>query len=329
MKCSVEVITNKPVPVLQIEQLDGDIFYIPNGYITQINNDWHLLKIAYPGEELEIQDIKIDGVSIENILYTGYIVDAQGIVHQPATRLWSPETYYCIWIHPNFGIWHNRMFTEIAQGDFGSNLHKKYLFTVDRPLMIDGNYPTNVQGFFAKGDGPHYWKLNDETTPYQLLNFDVSHKTLQAINQLSQEFEQKHFSDEWTYKTFPIKTALATPQSLDIVKNPVVKKLLEDCGYKKILNFSILDLEPKSYIKVHLDDFTQSDVYQHIKGATKLYLSYNLNDEFDTNGLYFKLGDAGLLPLDKPLLVNTHKYVHTLINNSEYKRRAFIAYGTF
>lgn len=327
MKVTVDVITDNPISVLQLEQLNGEVFHIPNGYVAEVGNDWHLLKIKYPGNTTEIQDILIDGVSIQNIIYTGYVVDNNGDLHQPATTLW--EGTYCIWIHPNLGLWHNRMFTEIAQGDFGKNLLKEYLFTVDRPLTINRDYPTDVQSFFAKADGPHYWKTNDESTPYRVLDFEVSHDTLNAINEIYNDYEQQKFSDEWTYKTFPVKTALATPQPMSIVENSLVRKLLEDCGYKKILNFSILDLEPKSSIKVHLDDFTLTDVYEHIRGATKLYLSYNLNDDFDTKDLYFKLGDAGLLPLDKPMLVNTHKYVHTLINDSKHRRRAFIAYGTF
>jgi hypothetical protein len=52
-----------------------------------------------------------------------------------------------------------------------------------------------------------------------------------------------------------------------------------------------------------------------IAGCKKFY--WNLTD---TTDIYFKLGEAGLIPIEYPLMINTAMHVHSLINDSDITR---------
>ena len=144
----------------------------------------------------------------------------------------------------------------------------------------------------------------------------------ETLNGLPFPYKIKGDSGNWRIRDVPITTANADPMPLECIPFQHLQNFLQAVGYKKILSFSILELDPKSCIPTHIDDHPTSKNLSYITGAKKLYFSYNI-----CKNIYFKLGDAGILPLENPILINTAKHVHAVVNNSNAVRKVLMVYG--
>ena len=85
---------------------------------------------------------------------------------------------------------------------------------------------------------------------------------------------------------------------------------------------AIQTLHVNTGISIHRDDHFKRQCYPWTSGAVKFY--WNITD---SENIYFKLGMAGLIPLEKPLFINTVEHVHTVINQSDKKRTVIHMYG--
>ena len=105
------------------------------------------------------------------------------------------------------------------------------------------------------------------------------------------------------------------------IENSYLQTLCRKIGYKKIQNIFLSKLDPYGSIDIHIDDHISKP---ELKGCGKFY--YQLSS---TDGTYFKLGQSGLLPLDKPLLINTNNHTHAVANDSAQSRMVCYMYGQF
>ena len=295
---------------------------------------WFKLSLKGATEStVEVIDITIDSESIEHAIYTGYAVTESGDILQPCTAF-NKTLEFSIWLHTNLGDFFPRLYSQIRNGDYGTNLFHKYLFTVDKPLELDNNYPLSIKTFFKRATGPHWWHHNSDDLPYQLLDIELDQELQTSIAQLEHYMQTetldgipfvrktKGQNKNWRQLSSPVLTSQADAMPLESIHSEYLQSLLYKIGYRKILSFSILELDPKSYIEIHIDDYYSSKNYKYLVGAKKFYVSFNVQDK-----IYFKLGDAGILPLDKPLLINSLKHVHSVVNDSNQIRKAFMVYG--
>ena len=303
-------LTHKKINISQIDNID-----IPHG--------WYEICVEYSGQKTEIQDILINDTSIEHIIYTGYYTDGNGTIHQPCTAVWDEGGVFSIWIHTEIGLLYQTIVDQIRNGDYGTNLFEKYMLTVDRPLKINNHWDQKLTSFFQHANGPCWWYLNNDYTPWKKLalpTFD----TVQLINDLNEwlpHYEERN-NGAWCIRQLkPGASDLPFVDWKDIPDNNI-KKLVTSIGYKRLIDISVQTLKPGASIEIHRDDHYRRKAYPYMKGCKKFYWACQ-----DAEGVYFKLGKSGLLPLDHPLLINALEHTHAVIHQGSKTRTSILAYG--
>jgi|TARA_B110000483_G_scaffold181849_1_gene215030 hypothetical protein len=305
--------------------LSGNRLYFKTDEQFVAREGWYELNLPFTGEKTNITDIKINDESILHTIYTAYYTT--GIDrHQPATGMWNDGGVLKLWLHTNIGIFFERVFSDIDSGDFGADLNEKYVFTVDRPLTLQKKFPRSIKDFFAHGDGPHWWKLGTDFTPYRIL--DTSPPPQETIIEELHKiciYDKKAFDGVMDLKTICKNKADLPFKHVDWENAPHLRKLLlEQIGYNNIIDISMQTLAPNSCIALHRDDHYKREKYPLIRGCKKMY--WPLGGDWSKN--YFKLGKSGVVPFNnKPHLINTIEHVHTAVNESDNPRIVLIVYG--
>jgi len=309
----IDIVATEPVEFLLFD-LDAN-----QTLENKVQDGWYQIHVPYTNKKIEIQDIKIDGVSISHILYTGYTEDKTGKKIQ-TTAVWEHDHVFKIWIHTNIGVLFDRMFRQIQNGDFGKNLFEKYVLTVSRPQVLSSKFNAKLKNFFGFGDGPNWWRLDSEAEPYKVLSYvDIDPQHL--LNQLQNicKYDDVFNSEGYIKCLYPAGNEQFT--KVTDIENAYLQTLCRKIGYKKIQNVFLSKLEPYGFIDIHIDDHIAKP---ELKGCRKFY--YQLSS---IDGTYFKLGQSGLLPLDKPLLINTNNHTHAVANDSAQSRMVCYMYGQF
>ena len=293
----------------------------------EIDDGGYELNLPYSGQKTKIKDIKINNESIVEAIWTGTYTDGKGNRHQPAAALWDEGGVIKLWIHTNLGTLLDRVFTEIDHEDFGKDIGNKYIFTVDRPCVLKNNFSESIKTYMATGDGPHWWKVDSDYTPYQHLDIETPpvDKIIAEIEKISVREIKGSFNGVMDIKTnSPGKSDLPFLE-VNWGDAPLLKELLIDkVGYRNILSISLQTLHPYKNLMLHRDDHYKREKYPIIRGCKKFY--WPLTGDLENN--YFKLGKAGVLPTkDRPYLINTLEHTHTAVNDSGQSRSVLIVYG--
>ena len=98
---------------------------------------------------------------------------------------------------------------------------------------------------------------------------------------------------------------------------------MQQFGFTDVLQMQYVELQPNSVIPVHRDDFTYQDGKNIIDGPTQLYCVLSGNSE----DIKFKFKNAGLIDVSKPVFVNNHRFVHSLVYTGDTPRGVLLAYG--
>jgi len=326
----IEVKTTFPITNYWLESLGGQRIDFVMGEEIDIPDDWYQLNIPYTGKKNDIKEIILDDVNIDEQIYTGYYVDGHGNTHQPGGAIWDEGGCFKIWLHSKIGVFVERIMRCLEAGEYGSDLSKKYLFTVDRPKIIDKSFPREIQSFFSHGEGPYWWDKSKPDVPYRVvdnLNFDKS-AVLEEAERLcvvGKESESGGEYGKFTIVSTNAKCNLDLPYAdFDPVKFPVLQKLFDAIGLEKLMTMHLSTLEPGGNFTVHRDRGYFRDGYKYLTGCKIFY--WNITDDRDT---FFKFGRCGLLPTDKPLFVNTLAHVHSSINQSDSDRKVIMITGKY
>jgi len=289
---------------------------------------WFLLTVEFESEKINIDDIMINGESIKHCIYTGVFQTDNGERHF-APSLWEPGKW-TIWLHPNVGHYLQSMFTQINNGDYGKNLDELYLHTVDMPTIIDDKYPKHIKDYFAKGYGPRWWhRKNIKDLPYKVLHGDFDsldrEKILCETKQLPHKME---YRQGWNAISLKKRDDIGLPMvDYADLQMPETEKMLRLVGYKSVLNVNWIGLDPYHSLPMHRDDIQnikQMDEQESnlFTGCVRFYWNIKKNDKFK-----FKMGEVGILPTDKPLLINPTRYAHCVVNDSNELRESIQAWG--
>ena len=321
MKLSIK--SNKKLQKFYLEDLQKQKHNVALDAEIALPDGWYELNVCYVDTKINISDILINDISIKHILYTGYYIDSQGKIHQPATAVWDRNGCFKIWLHTNIGVLFQRTYDSIRNGDYGKNLFEKYVLTVDRPIEISHRFDSDIQSFFATGDGPNWWPKNNDKTPWlpvelQDINrdklLDELHKVL-PFEVTKKDGRTRKGLKETYMPTLPFV-------EIDSLNSDLVKKFLKQIGYKRIIDIGVQTLQPGKSIQIHRDDHYDSDAYPYIRGCKKFYWSIK-----NSENVFFKLGKSGLLPLEKPLLTNTIEHSHSVVHQGNKPRIAILIYG--
>lgn len=326
MLTKIEVKADIELDFLKIHTLDNKkTFAVKNKECINLENDWHLLEIEYAGQKNDFTDITINNYSIGNLIYTGYFEDNTGKIFQPATCVFSPGSFK-LWFHPNLGYMKGEMWRQIYNGDFGKNLFETYLFTVDRPMEIPSYFPNDIKEFFAHGAGPRWWNKNTDHVPYQVLeNNDQIQKFIHPlVDSCKNKLLENDDSKGWQVLNYDHRVAgKHEPLVLSDESFNGTGQYFQSIGWNRIYQLMNTLLEGNGHIQIHIDDKHYEKNKDQLKGLSKFYYAYENHEN-----VYFKMHGVGLVPIDKPLLLNTSMFVHSLINVGEQTKKTLMVYGS-
>jgi len=301
-----------------------------------LETGWYNLIIEYTGEKIDIEDILINGESLSHYIYTGFFTEkSTGKRFQPANSLWT-EGEYSIWIHTEIGHMIQTYCTSIRNGDYGKNLFDDYLFTVDKNLEISTEWPEIIKSYFRYGNGPRWWKKDTKKTPYEVCEKELlqdidKNKVLSEIKlDCHTKFEYKMLTKVGVANTekmygLGIRRSSAYPYiDIDSLKSSLLKTIIRRLGFKELLNITLQTALPGQSFVPHIDDHYKRDCRDDIEGP--VVFLWNLATV--TKDHYFKLGSAGVLPLEHGLFFNQFYFDHGTINDSkEHDRPLLIIHG--
>jgi hypothetical protein len=302
----IEIITKDPIE--DISYIDLDRTFTKVGEKFEIEHKWIKLKIKT--DRRNIQDIKINNESILHILNSGQQID----------------DFYEIWLHGDLSVLMERVFMCIAQDDLlrWTKLNRKYLKTESYNDIAPYWAKRSVRNFFARGAGPYWWSYEKKKSiPFKTLDsveFDKN-KLLESLD------EDLTFNDIKFYGNAKCKSLKPKPTlplvDVDTLKNKTLADFMRQVGFKKVLQIQYVEMDPRSFLNVHKDDFTYEDGLPYMEGASQLYCVL----KGDTDKIKFKFARAGLIDISKPVLINNCEFVHSLVYDGASARGVLLAYG--
>ncbi len=302
----IHITTKDPIEFATVVSLDKKerLAWI-NFSTLEIDDKWY--KIIIPCNRQNITDIKIGGESIQHRLNAGKNTDRG----------------YEIWLHGNLAEYFSRISKCIAQDDLlrFKDLDKNYLLTESWNESVAGDFiPQSVIQFFSKGEGPHWYHRTD----WHNLPFVEYQDEVQKDFDLDEDlkFVDTKFYGQGKCKSLQRQPILPTIKT-DQIKNIKLRDTMQNFGFTDILQMQYVELQPNSVIPVHRDDFTYEDGKSIIDGPTQLYflLSGNATD------VKFKFKNVGLIDVSRPIFINNHRFVHSLVYTGSKPRGVLLAYG--
>ncbi len=298
----VQIFTKTDAKV-ECKNLDGETITQSNIFIMP--ESWHKIKISLPRQH--ISDITIHNESIQHCLNAGV----------------NTDNGYEIWLHGNPAVYFSRIAQCIALDDLlrFKDLRSRYLVTESWNEKVEGDFiPSSVKKFFAMGDGPHWYHKDDfYNLPY--VEYEGEVNTNFGIDE-DLTFRDKKFYGAGNCQSLQPHPVLPTIKT-DQIKNQKLRETMQQFGFTDILQMQYVELQPNSALPVHRDDFTYQDGKSIIDGPTQLYCVLS----GDVENIKFKFKDVGLIKVDKPIFINNHRFVHSLVYTGTQPRGVFLAYG--
>jgi len=328
----IDVLSNKPLQTFYLKDLlDNRINFDINKEFN-IPTGWYNLIIEYTGDSTSVDDIIINGQTIGYYIYTGFFTDKEKRKIQPGTVLYD-EGFYSIWIHTEIGMMIQTLEEQIPRKNFGTNLFNNFLLTVDKPAMLPSGYPEIIKSYFRIGNGPRWWKKNNIITPYEVMSpellSDINQtKLLDQVDKICAIHTESSFHNAKS-NTPRIGTKQKMLQNSYLpfveIEDLAGYELQETCkrvGFNRILNIGLQVQYPGESFAPHVDSHDELETKKHVQGPCSFLWDLSENK----TGHYYKLSQAGLVPLEHGVFFNEN-YSHSSYNDSNEPRPLLIIHG--
>ena len=302
----IEVITKENVEDISFIDLDKKLTKV--GKKFALDNKW--IKLRLRTSRTNIQDIKINNESILHILNSGQQINE----------------YYEIWLHGDLSALMERVFMCIAQDDLlrWTKLNRKYLKTESYNDIAPYWAKHSVRNFFNRGAGPYWWSYaNKKSVPFKNLDsfeFDKN-RLLESLDE-DLTYKDLKFYGNANCKSLKPKPTLPLVD-VKSLKNKILADFMTKVGFTKVLQIQYVEMDPRSFLNLHKDDFTYLDGLPYMEGASQLYCVL----KGDTDKIQFKFARAGLVDVSKPVFINNCEFVHSLVYDGKSTRGVLLAYG--
>lgn len=344
---SIKIITKDQIKNNSLEvSISGfQTNYIINENTVEINENiehgFNLLSIKSQ-HTLDIIDVKIDGNSIRNYLYLCFI-DEKGKKTQPSTFISnSNQLWFLPLIYP-YSSWISFILKHIPNGYYGNDLFKDFHFFFPERIKIKNTFNKVISDYFyydntytiidKKQAGNWY---DGSALPYQHLQFEydkiaITNEIKQNINDLKfdvdapsqNKINREEFGnyEQWAV-CYLIKNSESNKNLSIYEKSQSFKHLkhlydfINRLPIANLNNFMIAVLPPNSFIYPHTD--SANKMFQP-KGIASMY--FNLEK---VDGVFYKLGNVGLVPNNNGVLLNNKKYAHAVVNQGDKSRYVLI-----
>lgn len=284
--------------------------------------------------KLEILQVFVNDCSLRKMLYLGWIENSNHQRFQPGTVIWEVgQTWHLPFGYP-VSYWLELVETKFPNGVLGKDLNELYRIYYPDSVIVDSDrFPKIVTDFFSHNFNftvipketatveqiPYMWYK--KSIPHELLGLvgqevikNINNSTAEPDKQRSQnqkEFGNK-FDPNWN-AVFLYKCGKKLPITDDY---PCVQSMIDllelDCW-----TVFIGILPPGDFIYPHVDDTNNSNPeYLNYLGCTQLYVPLMWPE-----GNFIKFAGVGILPMkDKPLVINTDHFTHSVVNTSDQSR---------
>lgn len=294
----------------------------------------HVLRIQQLDNEsrLEILNVKINGVSVRQTLYFGWI-EQEDKKLQPATVLWEKTQ---IWVFPFLNPvshWIGLLSEKLYLNSFGKNLFDLYKIYIPESIEINNKYPKGLQDFFKYNFNCTIVPKDcyqSKDIPFELYDIDID--TASVYNEIYQNLSYlKSISDTYYQYDYNIleDSSLNTDNcwfntklfrnidgenfyKVEIDKLPLTYNFVNSLAidYSKI---AITVLPPGGYLYPHVDRRPENAPEKY-KGCKELYIPLNY-----PKGAAIKLQNVGILP-NTPVVMNNQYFAHAVVNDSNQTR---------
>lgn len=322
---NISVISSLPIKQFYLESLDGTRQCVSNHSNVDLEHGWYLLTIHFYGLEVDIQSLFLDHESVGPSLYTGWYETSDGVKHQPCQTSFKPGKW-CIWIHSNFGYMKHILHQCLNSFDLGKNLFEEYFFTVDRSVSFSkkAKVRPSVASYFAHGFGPRWWK---HQLPYEVLDLDLPENIVEFAEEVTASIPNcvtgSRFDGAVTSRRMQNETTELYDTS--IIQHDQFRSLVESAGYHKIFYLNVAEMAPYTDINIHKDIPNSPEHQQQDQLLTRMYIT--CATQYD--GLYFKMGEAGLVPVDKAVRIYPCDHTHAVVNDTPFSRKVIMVQGLY
>lgn len=320
----------------------SDVQFVIDNNKININDNCdigiHTLRIQLldVGSRLEIQDVKINSVSVRQTLYFGWIEQNKEKL-QPATVLWDTNQVWTLPFLNPVSHWIGLLGEKLEHNVLGKNLFDLYRIHIPESIEISSKYPQGLRDFFKYDFDcvivPRQ-QCRSQDIPFETFDLAVD------ISSLYQEIYQNlEFLKTVADKYIQVEYNLLDDPGVDLENIWFNVKILKDrygqktCKVNKDtlpLTYGFVDslgidyyqititvLPPGGYLYPHIDRRPESDPEEY-KGCKDLYIPLNY-----PAGAAIKFRSAGV-PLQGPIITNPQYFSHAVVNDSDQTRIVLI-----
>jgi len=333
----IDIVANKPLGEYYLVDLNDNRIDFDIKKNLNIADGWYKLVIKYPGSKLKIEDILVNGETLNRLIWTGWFVEERtGNKVQPSLTLYT-KGHWEIWLNTNMGVMWQQLLESVVDTDFGTNLFEKYMHTVDKPIDIGEDYPAIIKGFFSHGSGPMWWRKNSVVTPFEsfdenfLADIDRNkiHEEMKAMCEFNRDSKKFAFPAKGQsikggrrcYRKGPYTTDEPLTKIADL-PGAELQKLCNRLGFTGLLTVTLQTQYPGETFAPHVDVHSEQSTKEHMQGPCSFIL--DLAD--DTTGHHFKVGKSGCIPVKNGTFFNFN-YAHATYNESNNIRPLCILNG--
>jgi len=318
------------------------------------NFGFYLLEISVispvDSTKIEIIDAILDGVSFRQTLCLAFGKDTLGKRYQTRVLDQHTQKIHIPFINP-ISQWISSCAEKIPRYEiFDHTLYDNYQIYYPESVDVPEKFPKIIRDFFKHDFSFHAHprlieEYYDPRVPYAPINIEHLYDERLLAKELLDQFEyikgisrepgqniynsvdasrKIHWSVIDVIVSHPVRYNLESDFKLDKDRVPQLYQLIKNLNLDTIVHVFIGILAPGEFISPHVDSYHD---YQYILkdfgGCSQIYIPINFKP-----GNLFKLANVGLLPLDKPTLINNHNFSHALINDSSEYRFSIAVVGS-
>jgi hypothetical protein len=300
----------------------------------------HTLKIVNCSDNrITFAQVSINNASLRKLLYLSWTITASGQRIQPCTEIWERDQCWILPFGNPLSHWIAVAETKISNDYYGKDLSEHFCIWYPDRLELPDQFPQTVRDFFnhnfdftvvSQSNFDYrrvpYVKLQDQLDAELLTNAttEIINNTDMVITrgigygQLADNQTEFNLSDKQIWKRVWLKRR-DRPRAQQ--EQFAATWQLIDSLDLEIWSVFVGVLPPGGFIYPHTDNTTDKDLENSpYVGCVHLYIPIN----WPKNN-YIKFNNAGILSMeDGPMIVNTDRFTHAVVNNSNQYRHALI-----
>ena len=340
---------------LEIQVDSAPVDYVISNDCIIINHNigygFHMVKFKLLDSNIgkvQIKSGSVDGVDFRQTLYTMFVWS--GSERKQTTILTERDSELYLPFANPISWWLSNCTEKIPGQYFHSKMYEELSVYYPESIDISKKYPKLVQDFFKVNmnfhvhskkllDHPYY----NNSVPYANLPKKIDYDETKLFDELMSESDYlkqtARIPSQHTYNKISspnrwlVNDLIMSPPDeynlerkflIDRTRVPILYSIFEQLDLDVIVHAFLGILGPGEFASPHIDDYVNNElVIEKFGGCSQIYIPINFK-----KGNYFKLNNVGLLPTDRPILINNHNFTHALINDSDEYRFGIAIVGS-